>query len=55
VLLAELVAKITYNASGELGRFDYDSGWHIPILAIETATYFNDPKLMEDVEIAILT
>lgn len=55
LLLAELVAKITYNASGELAPFDHDSGWHIPALAIETAQYFNDLALIERVEIAILT
>lgn len=54
LFLAELVAKITYNASGELAPFDHDSGWHIPTLAVETAQYFNDVALIERVEIAIL-
>ncbi|MFA6247053.1 MAG: hypothetical protein WC615_08930 [Mucilaginibacter sp.] len=55
LLLAELVAKITYNASGELAPFDHDSGWHIPALAIETACYFNNPSLIEKIEVFILS
>ncbi len=33
--LAESVAKITYNSSGEHAPFDYDSGFYIPKLALE--------------------
>ena len=54
LLLAEKVAKVTYNASGKPAPFDADSGWHIPSLALQTANYFNDEVLKNKVYEAIL-
>lgn len=54
LLLAENVAKITYNQSGYPAPFDNDAGWYIPGLAIQTAESFKDKKLMEEV-IRIIT
>lgn len=50
LLLAEKVAKITYNLSGHPGPFDSDSGDYIPSLAIRTADYFNDKKITDEIE-----
>jgi hypothetical protein len=52
--LAEKVAKITYNSSGQLAPFDKDSGWFIPRLAIQTASFFNDKNLECEVRSSIL-
>ncbi|MGN7784462.1 hypothetical protein ACTJIJ_08045 [Niabella sp. 22666] len=52
--LAELVAKVTYNASGLPAPFDSDSGHYIASLALQTAAYFNDTRLEEEVRSAIL-
>jgi len=54
LLLAENVAKITYNATGDPAPFDYDSGWYIPICALKAAEVFEDDRLEEDVKAAIL-
>jgi hypothetical protein len=53
LLLAENVAKITYNATGLPAPFDHDSGWWIPNCALETAAYFQDESLEEQVRAAI--
>jgi hypothetical protein len=52
--LAELVAKVTYNVSGEPAPFDSDSGYHIPSIALKTAEYFDDNRLEAEVKSAIL-
>ena len=49
LLLAENVAKVTYNLSGHPAPFDKDSGWYIPSLAIRTAELFKDKKLVDEV------
>ena len=54
LLLAELVAKVTYNASGGPAPFDSDSGHSIPSLALKATDYFVDSRLEEDVTSAIL-
>ncbi|SDZ81427.1 hypothetical protein SAMN05192529_10288 [Arachidicoccus rhizosphaerae] len=52
--LAELVAKVTYNASGQVDPFDYDSGHYIASLALKATEYFDDSRLEEEVESVIL-
>lgn len=52
--LAELVAKVTYNASGKPAPFDSDSGHHIASLALKATEYFDDNRLEEEVKSAIL-
>ena len=52
--LAELVAKVTYNASGEPAPFDSDSGHFIASLALKATEYFDDNRLEEEVKSAIL-
>lgn len=54
LLLAELVAKVTYNASGHPAPFDSDSGYYIPSTAVKAAEYFDDDRLKEEVKSAIL-
>lgn len=54
LLLAENVAKVTYNCSNELAPFDKDSGWYISSLALQAATYFDDNRLEEEVKTCIL-
>ena len=54
LLLGENVAKVVYNASGGLAPFDADSSWWIPRCALETAEYFNDERLEDEVKSAIL-
>jgi hypothetical protein len=49
LLLAENVAKVTYNLSGYPAPFDKDSGWYIPGLAIQTAESFKDKKMVGEV------
>ena len=53
LLLAELVAKVTYNASGEPAPFDKDSGHYISGLALKATEHFNDKKLEVEVSTAI--
>lgn len=52
--LAELVAKVTYNASVEPAPFDSDSGHYISSLALKTVEYFDNERLEEEVKSAIL-
>jgi len=52
--LAELVAKVTYNASGQSAPFDSDSGYYIASLALKATEYFDDNRLEEEVKSAIL-
>jgi hypothetical protein len=54
LLLAENAAKVTYNASGESAPFDKDSGWHIPRLALQTADFFQDDRLEDEIKSTIL-
>ncbi|SDC13163.1 hypothetical protein [Niabella drilacis] len=54
LLLAELIAKITYNASEQPAPFDNDSGHFIASLAIQATEYFDDNRLEEEVKSAIL-
>lgn len=50
LLLAEKVAKTTYNLSGQPAPFDSDSGDYIPSLALQTTDYFKDKKVTEEIE-----
>lgn len=52
--LAELVAKVTYNASGQPALFDSDSGHHIPSIALKATEYFDDSRLEEELKSVIL-
>lgn len=52
--LAELVAKVTYNASGQPAPFDEDTGWNIPNIAMQAADCFNHERLRPDVESTLL-
>lgn len=52
--LAELVAKVTYNASRQPAPFDRDSGHYIASLALKATEYFDDNRLEEEVKSAIL-
>lgn len=54
LLLAENVAKITYNASNEPAPFDNDSGWGITNCALQAASHFEDNRLVEEVKSCIL-
>jgi hypothetical protein len=54
LLLAEMVAKVTYNASGQPAPFDNDNGHYIASLALKATEYFNDNRLEEEVKSAIL-
>ncbi len=55
LLLAENIAKVTYNASGCPAPFDSDSGWLIPKCAFQAAAYFADNNLDDTILAAILT
>ncbi|MGB3181147.1 MAG: hypothetical protein WBB45_07135 [Cyclobacteriaceae bacterium] len=52
--LAEKVAKVTYNESGDPAPFDSSSGHLIPSLAIEFSQQFEDDNLYQEVKSAIL-
>jgi hypothetical protein len=52
--LAELVAKVTYNASGQPAPFDSDSGHYISSFALKATENFDDNRLEEEVKSAIL-
>jgi hypothetical protein len=52
--LAELTAKVTYNASGQPVPFDSDSGYYIPSLALKASEHFDNNRLEEEVKSAIL-
>ena len=54
LLLAELVAKVAYNASGQSAPFDSDSGHYIASLALKATELFDDNRLEEEVTSAIL-
>jgi len=54
LLLAEKIAKITYNESGLAAPFDKDSGWWIAICAKHTADHFDDSSLNKEI-LRILT
>jgi len=50
ILLAENVAKVTYNSSGLSAPFDHNSGWWIPLNAKRTADYFENEELKAEVK-----
>ena len=52
--LAEAVAKVTYNASGQSAPFDSDSGHYLASLALKATEYFQDNRLIVEVKSAIL-
>lgn len=52
--LAELVAKVTYNASGQPAPFDSDSGHYIASFALKATEHCDDNRLEEEVKSAIL-
>lgn len=52
--LAEKVAKITYNESNETAPFDSDSGFAIPMLAMNYADKIDDENLNQEVKSTIL-
>jgi hypothetical protein len=54
LLLAELVAKVTFNASGQPAPFDSDSGHYIPSTALKATEHFDDDRLEEEVKSVIL-
>lgn len=54
LLLAELAAKVTYNASGQPAPFDNDSGHYIPRTALIAAEYFDDNRLDEAIISVVL-
>lgn len=54
LILAEKIAKITYNASGESAPFDSDSGHYISSLALQTADLFKDETLEDDLKAILL-
>ncbi len=49
IILAERVAKITYNESGLSAPFDHNSGWFIPILSKRTAEFFKNDTLNDEI------
>ncbi len=54
LMLAECIAKITYNASGLPAPFDSDSGFYIPRLALKFADTISDEHLSQEVKETIL-
>ena len=54
LILAELISKITYNASGQPAPFDYDSGHYIASTALKAAEHFDGNRLEEEVTSVIL-
>jgi len=52
--LAEKVAKVTYNESGESAPFDFDSGFDIPMLALNYSDVKDDENLYQEVKSTIL-
>jgi len=54
LLLAENIAKITYNASGGSAPFDCDSGNYLPSLTLKTADFFEDERLEDDLKSILL-
>ena len=51
--LAELVAKVTYNASGEDAPFDADCGLQLMAYALDLADSWNDAELQARVARAV--
>ncbi|MDN5201002.1 hypothetical protein QQ008_06510 [Fulvivirgaceae bacterium BMA10] len=49
IILAEKVAKVTYNGSGLPAPFDHDSGWFIPLLAKRTADHIDNNNLRNEI------
>jgi hypothetical protein len=43
---AEIVAKVTYNATDADDKFDEDSGWHLPSICYSIAQLLNDPSFL---------
>lgn len=54
LLLAEKVAKATYNASGQPAPFDSNSGHYVASLALKATEHFADNRLEEEVKAVIL-
>lgn len=54
ILLAESIAKITYNSSLGPAPFDFDSGYYIPSLALKAAEFFQDERLQDDIKTTLL-
>ncbi|NHN25768.1 hypothetical protein FIA58_008785 [Flavobacterium jejuense] len=54
LLLAECIAKITYNSSGLPAPFDSDSGFYIPSLALKFSDTLSNKYLNEEVKATIL-
>jgi hypothetical protein len=54
LLLAELVAKVTYNSSGQPAPFDSDSGHYIASLTLTVATHFKNDTLEDEVTSTLL-
>ena len=52
--LAEKIAKITYNESGESAPFDSDSGFSIPMFALNYSDTIDDENLYQEVKSTIL-
>lgn len=52
--LAEIVAKVTYNASGQPAPFDSDSGHYIASGSLKMTEHFDDNRLEEEVRSTIL-
>lgn len=50
LILAEKVAKVTYNQTEPQAPFDQDSGWAIPFLAVAIARKINDLGLENEIE-----
>ncbi|WP_426291860.1 hypothetical protein ACN9ML_17470 [Dyadobacter endophyticus] len=54
LILAELVAKVTYNASEQPAPFDGNCGHYIASLALKLAEHFKDARLEQEVMFIIL-
>jgi hypothetical protein len=52
--LAELVAKVTYNATGLPAPFDSDSGWYIASFASQAAQQLEEDYIEEEIKVALL-
>lgn len=52
--IAELVAKVSYNASDPVGPFDRDSGWYLAVLLSKLADLLEDDEFRQN-SWAILT
>lgn len=49
LLLAENIAKVTYNLSGGASPFDHDCGWYIPGCALKTADVYRSEQVSEEI------